>query len=200
MNRKLISLLLAIVMLLGVVALTACNKDTTTDDTKAPAADDPKAPAATDNDETEPPAEEDLEVVTILCKSLNNDKDPNLHFAENDRWSNIPMVQKLYDKFAAVGVRLEYEVIDNEQYNETVKTRLMTGIDLPEIILNPGVSEVEAINMGEAGIVADVSALVDQYDEDGSIKQYWTDMVGAAIAEITTEDGNIWWFPYTYHR
>lgn len=200
MNRKLISLLLAIVMLLGVVALTACNKDTTTDDTKAPAADDTKAPAATENDETEAPAEEDLEVVTILCKSLNNNKDPNLHFAENDRWSNIPMVQKLYDKFAAVGVRLEYEVIDDEQYNETVKTRLMTGIDLPEIILNPGVSEVEAINMGEAGIVADVSALVDQYDEDGSIKQYWTDMVGAAIAEITTENGNIWWFPYTYHR
>ena len=198
MKRQLVSLLLVVVLLLTMVMAVACNQSTGNDttaaagnDTTAAAGDDTTAAAVSD---------EDLEVVTILCKSLNSNQSPGMRYSENPRWESIPMVQKLYDKFAEVGVRLEYEVIDDEQYSESVKTRLMTGVDLPEIILNPGLSEVEAINAGEAGIVCDVSALVDQYDEDGSIKQYWKDMVGAAMAEITTEDGNIWWFPYTYHR
>ena len=56
MKKRLISLLLVVVMLLGVVALTACNK-TPAEDTKAP--EETKAPAKQTEvpDETEAPEE-----------------------------------------------------------------------------------------------------------------------------------------------
>ena len=198
MKKKLVSLLLVAVLLLTTVMAAACSQKTGTDTTAAGA--DTTAVDTTAGADTTAAAQEDLTVVTILCPSNNTQVQTPLRYSENPRWESIPVVQTFYKMLEEVGVRLEYEVIDNEQYNEAVKTRLMTGIDLPDIIANPGMSDVEAINAGEAGVIADVSALIDEYDADGSIKQYWNEKVGATIAGITTEDGNIWWMPYTYHR
>lgn len=195
--KKLISLLLAIVMMLGVVALTACDKTPATDDTKAPAADDTKAPADNDEpEETEAPKE--LTTITMLVKSNNNNAKSAYRYKDNKDWAGIPLIQRFYDNLAEVGVKIEYEVIDDEQYGDAVKTRLLTGVDLPDIICNPGLSETEEANAGEAGILMDINALLAEYDEDGSAKAFMSEVSGAWLAAYTDEQGRMWGFPYIY--
>ena len=148
--KKLISLLLVIVMLLCTVALTACNK-TPAEDTNAP--EDTKAPAkeTTEAPEETTEAPQELTTITILCKSMNNNMNQWYRYDNNERWAQIPLVQQFYDKLAEVGIHLEFELVDDEQYNEAVKTRLLTGVNLPDIIVDPGLSDTEVANAGVTG-------------------------------------------------
>ena len=198
--KKLISLLLVIVMLLGVVALTACNKDTTTDDTKAPEGTNaPEATNAPAEDDTTAAAEQELTTITMLVKSMNNNAKTMYQYNANPDWALIPSIQKFYDNLAEVGIKLEFEVIDDEQYSSAVKTRLLTGIDLPDIISDPGLSDTERANAGEAGILMDVNALLDQYDEDGSVKAFMSEVSGPWLSAYTDEENRMFGFPYIYY-
>lgn len=196
MKQRILPLLFAVVMLLSALLSVGCNR-TTNDGTTTPAETTAATETPTKPTETVEPAEE-LTTITILCKAKNTHAVSLAHYDENPRWEQIETIQLVYDQLEEVGIQLEFEVIDDELYNEAVKTRLMTGTDLPDIIADPGLSIVEAVGVGEAGIVAEVTELLEQYDEDGSIRAYWNKAVGACMAEITTENGDIYWMPYTY--
>lgn len=195
MKKRLLSLFLAALMLLSVASLAACNK-TSGDDTTAAGKTDTTA-AAADTTAAEPA---ETTTITILAKSMNNNVNQWYRYDQNPRWASIPLVQEFYDRLEAVGVHVEWEVIDDEQYNEAVKTRLLTGVDLPDIIADPGLTDTEVANAGAAGILADVNALLDEYDEDGSVKEYMASVSGAWLAKYTDEYGRMFGFPYIYHN
>ena len=51
---------------------------------------------------------------------------------------------------------------------------MASGVDLPDYISNAsGVGQTEIIEWGRNGLVADIAGLMEQYDEDGSVKAFY---------------------------
>lgn len=191
--KKLVALLLTVLMLLSIFSGCAAQKPAETPaDTPANNTPSTNDPAQGDD----PPAEEPVEMrtVKILCTKNLQTMYPALDYGN---WENNETYQVFTAELAKRGIQLEFEVIDQEQYADSVKPRLISGIDLPDIIYGPNLSDTEGINLGKSGVVADVMALINEYDEDGSILAYMEEVSGNALSTII-DDGKMYWFPYTY--
>ena len=117
MKKKLISLLLATVM---VVSLAACGKKETNDSSK-----DASTPSSsvTDAGDVSTPAEEyQLDKITMVVNGTLTANLENRQDAFEEQWE------------AAVGIDLEIQQLDHSGYVDAVG-RLFTGGDLPDVIL-----------------------------------------------------------------
>lgn len=185
--KKFLSLLLALVMVLGLI--TGCTNNDTPDTTVGSGDSQPNAGT------TETPKE--LRTISILCVKNKMSMYPAMDF---ENWENNETYQVFTAKLAELGLKLEYEVIEAEQYDEAVKTRLIAGVNLPDIVYNPNLSDAEAISLGQAGVVLDCMELINTYDADGSILSYMYEVAGTAMPKIVTEDNQMFWFPYVSGR
>ena len=193
--KKLISLLLVIVMLLGVVALTACDKKTTTDDTKAPAADDTKAPAADDDttaaaDDTTaagldwlnlggvyPIVDEGVEKTLTLCLPISDETIDGY----KDRWQYI-MVNEV------LNINVEVQAVPSSAWSEKRPLILADVENLPDIIMNSGFSTGDLIRYGaEEGLFVDLAPYINEqympclaslFEDHPEYKIPWTDSEG----------------------
>ena len=139
------------------------------------------------------PAE--LRTVTSLCRYYANASRP---WNNADTWDEKETNKIFNEELAKRGLKLELETIPFEQYSEAIKTRVATNLDLPDIVLDNVSSDREAVGYGKSGIIQDVKALIDQYDDDGSIWKYMNDVAPSAMKTIIDTDGSLWWFPYVY--
>lgn len=185
--KKLLSFVLAVIMLLSLMA--GCTNTPAPDGTSGNTQSDP-----TDGSQ----APKEMRTVKILC--IRNKQAASYPQMDFDKWEENETYRVAIAALEQRGIKLDIEVIDNEQYNDAVKPRLIAGVDLPDIILDPGLSETEAISLGEAGMVADVLSLLETYDADGSILAYMDEVAGSAVSRIITEDNKLYWFPYVYGR
>ena len=184
--KKILALLLAALMLMGIMAGCGNNDEQTTTAGKENVG---------NNDDTTA-GEEPIEMRTIKILCTRNQQ-TMYEYMDYDNWENNETYQVFKEELAKRGLQLEFEVIDSEQYADAISTRLIAGVDLPDIILNPGLSNTEALDLGRAGVVADVMAMINQYDDDGSIMEYMSKVSGDSLGTII-DDGKMYWFPYTY--
>ncbi len=183
--RKFLSLLLAMIMLLSLIAGCANNDPTTTTG-------DNIGSQTSGEDTTNAPIE--MRTIKILC---TKNKQTMYSYMDFENWENNETYQVFVQKLAERGLKLEFEVVDDEQYAEAVHPRLISGVNLPDIILTPNLSNTEALDLGRSGVVADVMAMINEYDEDGSILDYMYKVAGDSLSTII-DDGKMYWFPYTY--
>lgn len=181
--KKFLSLLLAVIMVFGLI--TGCTNNDTPETTEGSG--DPQANVET----TETPKE--LRTISILCVKNKMSMYPAMDF---DKWEDNETYQVFTAKLAELGLKLEFEVIEAEQYDEAVKTRLIAGVNLPDIVYNPSLSDAEAISLGQAGVILDCMELINTYDADGSITDWMYTTAGSAMPKIVTQDNKMWWFPY----
>ena len=105
---------------------------------------------------------------------------------------------KAFDqKLADMNIELEMELIAYEQYEDTMKSRLASNLDLPDIIRGAG-SQSDWIGYGKNGMTWNINELLETYDADGSIMDYLRENCPTSLGTILEGDGNLWWFPHAY--
>lgn len=188
--KKLIALLLTLAMLLSLAACGTSNSGSGS--TEAPAASAEK-PASADTPTGEPAQE--LVTLKILCK---NDYDSNVKLAD---WKDYDISQTFIDRLAEMGIAIELETISNADFANVVRTRMASGVDMPDIIsvAFDSLSSSEVAEWGMNGLIIPASKLMADYDTDGSIAAYWDKNVPGDRGVQTAPDGNLYWFSYLYN-
>lgn len=123
MKKRILSFLLAGMLTAGMLA--GCEGAKTSEN---PAADEQQSAAEESGAAGEDGGEQELTTVHILCK---NDYDDVI---KTENWEQYPISQELISDLEEIGIRLELECIDNESFENVVKTRMASGQDIPDLI------------------------------------------------------------------
>ncbi len=167
--KKIVSLLLALVMVLG---LAACGGGTDTPaDTATPAPADTAEPAPTDTGDTEPSGET-ADSITVWVYPVGG-------------WGDEAKVKPLIDKFTAdTGIEVKMEWLAYADGDDKVNAAL-TADNAPDIIME-GPERLVA-NWGVNGHMVDLSDMID--DEDRS------EIAEATLKAGTSTDGKVYLYP-----
>lgn len=188
MKKKLLSLLLAGVMAAGIFA--GCGESGKETDANK---DDKEVEVDTqESDKGSESEEKELTTVKILCK---NDFSADL---KTEDWEEFPVSQVVIQDLEEIGIRLELECIDNDSFADVVNTRMASGVDIPDLIAYcwAGNEAQDVLDWAESGLVYSVDELVEQYDEDGSIRKFYDEKFPTAWELTTAKDGKVYWFSY----
>jgi len=186
--KKILALLLALVMVLGLFA--ACGK------TDAPAttegSKDTTTQGSSDDGTTEAPKE--MKTLSFMGNRYNTYST----YQNSDYWTQIPVVATALKQLEELGIKCEFVTFNDEQYSQSAAPKIQAGIDLPDVFARAG--ELSDKDLYDAGIAANVKDILDQYDEDNSVREFWTKWVGGAITSMMDGDGNIYQLPYLFSR
>ncbi len=189
MKRRVLTFLLTGAVLAGLLAGCTQKDNTGTQaDSKTGGTDKP----ADDGEGKRADAKEELTTVKILCK---NDFSADIKTAD---WEKYPVSKVVISDLEKIGIRLELECIDNDSFANAVQTRIASGVDIPDLIAYcwAGAGENDVLELAKNGLVYPVNELVDQYDEDGSIKAFYDEKAPGVWEQLTAADGNLYWFTY----
>lgn len=187
MKKRLISLLLAFCMVIGILA-GCSNVQQQTNPTNPPATQG----SAGNQDPAPTEGEKELVTIKILAKGGANSE-----FADA-KWAEFASSKKVIADLAELGIAIEIEGIEGADFPNVVQTRLASGVDIPDLVAYcwTGNNETDVLNWGMSGLVYDVNELVELYDEDGSIKAYYEEQAPGLWSSLTATDGNVYWFTY----
>ena len=184
MKKRVLSLLLTGVLAVGLLAGCGGDGEGAGEDT----------PGGAENEEDQgQEGEQELTTVRILCK---NDYSESV---KTEDWEQYPVSEILIQDLEEIGIRLELECIDNESFQNVVNTRMASGQDMPDLISYCWVGDndmTDVMGWAESGLLYSVNELVEQYDEDGSIKAYYEEKAPGVWDSTATEDGTVYWFSY----
>lgn len=110
-------------------------------------------------------------------------------------WEKFFNGQQLKQKLADIGLELEIEFIEDANYQNVVRTRMASGVDLPDLISAYEPTD-DVRDWAESGLVQELTALLAKYDEDGSILKFYEERVPGAKGSTTLPDGGMYWFSY----
>jgi len=175
-------------MVLGLFA--ACGK------TDAPAttegSKDTTTQGSSDDGTTEAPKE--LKTLSFMGHRYNTYST----YQNSDYWTQIPVLAVALKQLEELGIKCEFVTFNDEQYSQSAAPKIQAGLDLPDVFQRAG--ELSAADLYDAGIAANVKDILDQYDEDNSVRDFWTKWVGGAITSLMDGDGNIYELPYCFSR
>lgn len=134
----------------------------------------------------------ELRTVTVMCKKDFN----NIWHTEGNEDNAV--YNYFIEQLAARGIKLELDAIDNASFGTAVATRMAAGTDLPDVIAScwDGFSEGDMIKWGQNGLLVNLYDALDQYDDDGSILEFYKTRCPSALGANTAPDGNLYWFSY----
>lgn len=133
----------------------------------------------------------DLTEVTIMALSERRADHPMSRVEEYTAYQEYKKM--LEEK----GVKLAFDLVSPEQYDQTLDMRLTAQLDLPDIIsMGWGYPDLSAVQQAEAGTLINILEACEKYDEDGSIWKFIDEMVPEARGLTTAPDGGIYWFVY----
>ena len=132
--------------------------------------------------------------VTLMCQAERRADHPLSRMDEYTCW-------KVFDGWLAEkDVQIEFDLIPNEQYDDTLKMRLAAQLDLADLIsFGWSYSDSDAMALVNNGLLANVLEACEQYDDDGSIWNYIDNLVPEVRGLTSAPDGGIYWFVYPYH-
>lgn len=173
MKRRVISIALASAMALSLLA--GCSEKGGTTGTEST----PGAPKIEDN-----------KPKTHTLNMLGREGGSTIKFAEREKYPVWGELQKLLDE---KGLKINYELVANEQYQVVIQTRLASGTNMPDIANISTIDTASALTLAKQGTIIDVNGPIAQYS-DGTIRatidKYYPFVDGLA----TAPDGNRYWF------
>jgi len=146
-------------------------------------------------------------MVALPVISLAADLTEVTIMAPSERRADHPMSRveeyTAYQAFAKIleekGVKLAFDLVSPEQYDQTLDMRLTAQLDLPDIIsMNWNYPDLSAVNQADAGSLINILEACEKYDEDGSIWAFIDKHVPEARGLTTAPDGGIYWFIYPF--
>lgn len=100
--------------------------------------------------------------------------------------------EKLTDDLAQRGIKLELELIEPDQYDTVIQTKIAAGLDCDMVNIS-NVSQDIRRNMISQGTIVPVNDIWNNYS-DGTAKEIYTNGDGAPVAKLNSmEDGNTYW-------
>lgn len=197
MKRKMISILLAAGM---VLALMACG-NTEAGEGKGTGESIETSESNKESEGSEGSDSAELTAIKLLSKrkvidSAQSEQDISTY--DSNEGNNMYNAYK--ERLAQIGLTLEVEAIENEQYETIISTRLASGTDLPDFLYMGNYSSSDIAKYGEDGLIVDILSLVDQYDEDGSIRAFWEKWFPDYIPCAATPDGKLYTIPWLVYK
>ena len=179
--KKIIALVL--VLTLAVSVFAGCVQPATPTTTKP------------QSGETQPSDEAGLKEVTVSI--LGIDRSPDGKYTQEGEWVNTAAGaawKKMLDD-NKINLEFKWIMFDNNTYQNTVATRVGTGVDLADIIFVESYRD-NVNTWGNYGFVQNLLPLIEKYDTDGSIKQFYYDHgAGSVWEQAMTENGELFFLP-----
>lgn len=108
-----------------------------------------------------------------------------------DREKYLPW-QKLKEMFAAKGLEIEFDLIQNDQYATTLATSLASGSDLAEYVNCDVMGMSAMVNCIQNGTFIPINDLIDA--GDGTAKAF-LEKHNTAVKKASYTDGKLYWIP-----
>lgn len=188
MKKRVLALLLAGAMACSVFA--GCGNSEKEDADKEENKEESEKEEDSQGEESE---KKELTTVKVLAK---NDFGSEIKTAD---WEKYPVSEVIIAELEEIGIKLEIECIDNGSFENVVNTRLAAGTDVPDLIAYAWVSgndDAKCIEWGKNGLIYPINELLDQYDDDGSIKAFYDEYAPGVWERCATTDGDVYWFSY----
>lgn len=188
MKKKVLSLLLVGTMLVGMLAGCGDNKDNVSNN-------DEKQNTSEQEGGEQEGGEQELTTVKILANYL-----AGVVSGPDWQWDSSVVGQALKKDLEEIGIRLEVELVDAEQISNIVSTRMASGIDLPDLVSYCWQADANNTikKWADSGLVYELTTLLEQYDEDGSIMKFYTETAPGAMGLNAFDDGSLYWFSYLW--
>lgn len=148
------------------------------------------------------PAGAEAELKTIRCFGIDNsrmvgDKTVYISDLQKGTYGESKMWAELQDQLASYGLKLEYELIRDDQYQVVVQTRLASGLNCDYMALKY-LDDSTLFMMAESGRLQSINDILEY--SDGTAKKFFYEGDGReAIAKSSLEDGKLYWFGSTVH-
>ncbi len=113
-----------------------------------------------------------------------------INFKDREHYPVWQELQKLID---AANLKLEYELVPDEQYKVVIQTRMASGANLPDIANIGALDQTSALVLAKQGIILDISEPIEQYS-DGTIRATIGKYFPHSDGNITAPDGKKYWF------
>lgn len=143
---------------------------------------------------------EELAAITILGVD-NKATDDSGNAVYLSDWVNgdSKMWQRLTSDLAERGIRLELDLIPEDQYETVVQTQIAAGLTCDIVNINGSTSNKRTVdyktlmNLVNQGKLVALNDIWNNYS-DGTAREFFTNGVGAEVEKLNTmEDGNIYW-------
>lgn len=185
MKKRVIAALLAAVMVMSVFA--GCGKK---DDTQSTSSGNS---GATDNGESTEAGDDGLKTLRILGVD-HSGTDGDGRTVKLSEWINGD--SKLWEKFtsdlAERGLKLEVDLIEDDQYETTINNQLAAGLDYDFVYIRPLTTKTR-LNMVQQGQFQALNEIWNQYGKPET-KEFFENGPGSEVVRLNVlEDGNIYW-------
>ena len=189
MKKRVISLMLLTSLL--ATAMVGCGKENT--ENKDSSEKEVSVDASGDNSESE---EEEKEPVTLSILGVDRTSDGVMTSDGEKGWRGSLAGKQMVEDLEELGIVIEnkWVMFDNNTYKQTLATRVGTGVDVADIIYVEAF-EQNVNTWGEYGFVQDILPLLEKYDEDDSIRQFFYDNGAGDLWERCIYDGKLFYLP-----
>jgi len=188
MKKRVISLLLASAVAMG--ALAGCGQAEESTGAKV----EEKADASAEQDsaaESNGEAEEEQELVTLKIMTRNMP----MGGYESKEFPEFAAGKAFIEDMAERGVALEFEFVEDADWDNVLNTRMASQNDLPDLLVNAfGDMDTTMTEWGRRGLIREVTELLEQYDTDGSIKAFHDKYSPGSWEMSLLGDGTTYWF------
>lgn len=186
-KRKILAYLL--ILILAVSMMSGCGgKAGTPDTTKTSSTKDETSAAKGDNNGSQ------KELVTLRIMGRDNAATLADQKVTLSDWVNkdSKLWKKVTDDLEERGIRLDLDLIQDDQFDTVVQTQLAAGIDCDIMNITP-LDSITRLRLMEQGSIVPINKILDQYS-DGTAKEFYTSGPGAnAVGMTSLEDGNFYW-------
>ncbi len=125
-------------------------------------------------------------LIKVLTPESSNGK---FKLVEREQYPIWKEFEKLLDQY---GLELDLEVVNREQYKNTIQTRLNSSTDLPDFANIGSISQSNIAEMGKRGLIRDLKDMLDL--GDGTAKKFFTEGKGKNSWSLNTfDDGSVYW-------
>ena len=134
----------------------------------------------------------EMRKLSVICRAIFNQ-----YWDLKDRHKNL--CYQVFEKdLADLGIEIEYDLVDDASIADVVRTRMAAQVDLPDMIADAwiGVTETEALNWAQNGLIINLKDAIETYDTDRSIYNFYETKCPGVLASVTAADGGIYWFSY----
>lgn len=119
-----------------------------------------------------------------------------IKFKDREEYPAWKELQKLLDE---KGLKLEYELVPNEQYKVVIQTRMASGSNLPDIANISPLDTTSALTLAKQGVIQDITGPIEEFS-DGTIRTTIEKYYPKSDGLTTAPDGKKYWFTNLHYK
>ena len=142
-----------------------------------------------ENQEAEAESEKELVTLKILGKETDIEGGTLADRGSNMWW------QRFEEMLAAEGIAIDFEIIEDDQYQTVLQTRLASGTDLPDMFYVTSKNEIDdatAIHLAKSGTIVSMKDILENHGGEKALN-FINERCPFMLGRITDENGDYYW-------